>query len=125
MISKKKQATVRRLLKNFEKEILKANKNVRRDDSIAFGIWSVLTGLRGPDIIDQRDEIKQSTTGIIRLKSLPRLVRYVAYDINSDCEYYAKFRNEMKAPHFKTHAVSAFEALGLEWNSVNKEKNND
>jgi hypothetical protein len=97
-------------------------------------LWDVLTALRGPDHLDRpdSDQIKDSTTAVIRYAiGLNGSVGkddsdQFSFTISTDSEKAAAFRrsaNEKSTPlssyHFFSHAHGAFDALGLNWESVN------
>ena len=90
-------------------------------------LWAVLTALRGPD--NDGQEQKWATTSVIRHAA--GLSPFGAISgraiINSDTSEYAKLRAEKyskefrdwKWDHFYSHAVKAFDALGLLWEQEN------
>jgi hypothetical protein len=83
-------------------------------------IWDVLSALRGPD--DDTEVFKTATTEVIRWKLGFKKEIYFNTSPDSDPKVYT--RKNMSASsagyHFYSHALKAFTALGLEWDSLNK-----
>ncbi|OFV82551.1 MAG: hypothetical protein A2W26_02285 [Acidobacteria bacterium RBG_16_64_8] len=86
-----------------------------------WGLWSVLTALRGPD--DESWDKKVTTTAVIRLRAFPKsLGKYGV--VSEDCGVSAAYRHDHpnNADHFAAHAGIAFSALGMDWHKSNKRK---
>jgi hypothetical protein len=97
-------------------------------------LWRLMTALRGPDYTEMdylvTEEIKSSTTGVIRYAFL-KLGDPSIYDdgrsdiygaiINPDSQAACDMRIKLarNANHFINHARSAFLILGLKWDEVN------
>jgi hypothetical protein len=97
-----------------------ADRTVRLDEQV--DVWDVMTALRGPD--DQDWQVKNATTAVIR-DTLMRGNTHLWYTSFPDLPDFVEVRRgeEMSSePHFYCHAQSAFRALGLEWDKLNKQK---
>lgn len=87
-------------------------------------LWDILTALRGPDNNDPL--VKAATTEVIR-RALGMSISSNLALVSSDLPYKVEHRKRMVAgtarvtDHFLTHAKSAFAALGLKWDELNKE----
>ena len=81
-------------------------------------LWNILTALRGPD--DKDLGVKHATTSVIRTAVFGIDSPFAKYaDFNHDDKAAVKARESMVYDHFKSHAISAFNALGLEWDKNN------
>lgn len=109
--------TVKRLLAQFEEQVLKAN---RSNPDVASRVWLVLTGLRGPDNKDSM--LKSATTEILRRYIIDKLAlkanAFRSYDDIERVEIRKRLNSEKD--HFGFHAIAAFEAVGLKWDELNK-----
>lgn len=102
-------------------------------------VWDIVTALRGPD--DDNEKIKLATTAVIRwhtlkltknspsIHSYGELFKGITENkvfvhngsfVCPDSDELVEIRlNYGTHSHFFTHARAAFEALGLNWGSVN------
>ena len=86
-------------------------------------LWDVLSALRGPD--NENNEVKHATTAIIRAACFPKT--YSGGDIcipatmchDSERDRDARTASNKIGYHFRRHAQTAFDALGLSWHEVN------
>jgi hypothetical protein len=91
-------------------------------------LWSVVTALRGPD--NGNDTAKKATTCVIRhTLGFKNEVEndWIPFVVNPDeeanvsvREYLTHTRLFEEQGHFYSHVKSAFVALNLEWDKVNK-----
>lgn len=85
-------------------------------------LWDVLTALRGPDDNQNRMEIKEATTAVIRRSVLRIDQDKVLAMVQGDQLGNIPVRHDIPYGHFKTHARNAFYALGLDWGANNSPK---
>jgi len=92
-------------------------------------LWGILTALRGPD--DDGLQAKWATTAVIRhaigLNGYINEDEGYHFTENADEPAFVGVRKRIyngagsaHSIHFIDHAMAAFDALGLEWNKVNK-----
>lgn len=119
MATKKK--TTKRSKRNFRTELKRIVRFLNKGDRESYCLWHVLSALRGPD--DGDDYIKRATTAVIRQAigmkndTVPALVR----EDSSTSKTKRVEMDDGSYNHFKCHAISAFRALGLDWDRVNPE----
>lgn len=90
-------------------------------------LWHVLTGLRGPDWTnDPIDHRKLATASVVRQVAFPGCALWGSNGAfyEKDCQSHATTRkamggDTMTPSHYWRHAQLAFDALGLEWDTVN------
>jgi hypothetical protein len=85
-------------------------------------LWDVMTALRGPDGNGQEHR-KGCATAVIRTAFLGTPQPFGTYGaiFGKDGAGAAIMRSAMTSDHFASHAVSAFTALGLDWDKENKD----
>lgn len=82
-------------------------------------LWDVLSALRGPDS-NSESSLKGSLTCVIREHAVPRLAEKYAMLLLDNQGLCSERRFIYPSTHFTTHALKAFDALGLHWGKVNQ-----
>jgi hypothetical protein len=96
------------------------NSDIDRAEKVK--LWEVLTALRGPDFDDDDLSVKDSTTAVIRQATFETQDGYhLGAMVRPDTERARIFRRDRpdNYGHFWSHALRAFEALGMDWLEVN------